>query len=242
MDDDSAMPNDDLKFEYEQLRKEILLHNTLTMQWFGAVLVLVGTILSITLSNIVPLPLMKAGLLFFAWLVAILGMANSMDRGRSTHLIASYLRTFIEPQATIKWETRLHQLRQTQPRHGYTSFVILQLRTYILICISTLAIAGYYVLDSTNFAQLWSVAVLIPLFLLATWFVATLAVLRIAWHSHSSYENASEIGYDPLWQRVKEQEELRKSLATAPSPTTQLPTVAVSPVQPDPQGAMTSSV
>ena len=57
--------------------------------------------------------LIKGIMFLFAMLIGLIGLDQTIARERNTFIIASYLRTFIEPNTTgIKWEGRLQKFRE----------------------------------------------------------------------------------------------------------------------------------
>lgn len=110
---------DELRLEYDRLRQEILHNENLVNQILGGVVLLVTVLISVAFSESVPTPLLKAFLFFLAQIIASIGLWQTLERERSIFVIASYLRTFVEPKVPgLKWETRLEKFPPVQLARG----------------------------------------------------------------------------------------------------------------------------
>jgi hypothetical protein len=135
---------EDLRFEYDQLRKEILQNDTHALQIFGGTVLLAGTIITIASSLDITLTL-RGIFIFLVWLITAISLHQAIDRGRSSFVIASYLRLFVEDKLEgVKWETRLAHFRSISRRHGYNSILTGQLWTYNLILLVTFVVGSWY--------------------------------------------------------------------------------------------------
>src|SRR5207249_3739353 len=95
-----------LRFAYDQLRKEILQNDIITIQILGFILIFTGALIGFAASAVMKDAFfMKAILFLFAEGIAFIGMLQAIDRGRSTILVGSYLRIFHEPYMEyMQWE------------------------------------------------------------------------------------------------------------------------------------------
>jgi len=139
--------SEDLRFEYEQLRKEILQNDTLQTQALYATIVLAGAAMTVA-SNLPDTILWVKGVFFFAaGVIAMIGLWQNIDFSRSTFLIASYMLTFIEPKTQyVKWETRGYAFRKRSPSlgHGWI-FERYRVLTYVLLIVVGFSIGGWYI-------------------------------------------------------------------------------------------------
>jgi len=131
--------NEELLFEYDQLRTEIIHNSTLTTQITAGILTLGAALMAIAFSEIITNLAAKGFLLLVLIpLIAAIGMWQTLDRSRSTYVIASYLRIFIEPLLkNVRWETRLHEFRKhskgINPSSQLGEFTNYQLLTYLFL-------------------------------------------------------------------------------------------------------------
>jgi hypothetical protein len=207
----NASPSaDERMFEYDQLRKEILHNDTLTMQILGGVVVVASALMSVAFGINVQNLLIKGLLFFFAEIIAIIGLGQTIDRERSTFIIASYLRTFIEPNTTgIKWESRLREFRTRSHAKSalpsYGEFINYQRFTYLfLIAINFLSSAGcvLYELRCPPGIYFAGTGILCNA-------VLTIWLLRWAWLASLKYTVNHDLLFDPIWQGIRIDEEKR---------------------------------
>lgn len=140
---DSEIKSKELMFEYDQLRKEILQNDMLAIQISGGVFLVVSALMGFALTREGVDNFIKGSLFIVAALAAIYGLLQTTWRVKSTRIIASYLRVYIEPQTTyLRWETRLfHHIRDPQTGRGmslltnqsyiYTPLIVVN---YLLAC------------------------------------------------------------------------------------------------------------
>lgn len=193
----------ELMFEYEQLRQEILQNDVLTLQILGATVLLVGTIMGIAFSEAVKSFAVKGVLFFMADVVALVGMLQHTDRGRSSFLIASYLRIFTEDKMrNVQWETRLSKFRKYSHGRGYGKFISDQLWAYVFIVVANFALGGFHILlDFQNSPLFPGVISLLILGLLVTFWLVRVIVRR---YIESVFRHQET--FDPIWRKVREEE------------------------------------
>jgi hypothetical protein len=158
---DANVEAEELRFEYDQLRKEILNNSTVSLQMLGGILVITGVVLNAALDKGVSDPKEKAALIGFIWLLASLGMLFTRDRARSTGMIAAYLRLVIEPRTqAIRWESNLFDLRERHPGSGWGSWSFLQLSAYNILSIAAyIFCAAYSLAGIEKLPGYWAVAI-----------------------------------------------------------------------------------
>jgi hypothetical protein len=127
--------SEELRFAYDQLRKEILLNDDLTLKILAGTLTLTGVLMGFASSNAVRSDFMKGILFFVAAAIALIGSHQIVDRDRATFIVGHYLRLFLEPDMPyMQWETILKILRR---KIGHGNFFIY----HMMICISLVCIA-----------------------------------------------------------------------------------------------------
>lgn len=77
----------ELRFEYGQLRKEILQNDSLTLQILGATAVITGAIMTIAFSEAVESSAMKGFLFFVVEVIAIFAAVQTASRSHCTFLL-----------------------------------------------------------------------------------------------------------------------------------------------------------
>lgn len=194
----------ELLLEHDQLRKEILHNEVLNTQILTATLIVVSALMGFAFSETIPDLTVKGILFFIAEIVALIGILQSTDRGRITFMIASYLRTFTEPQLRqLKWETRLMDFRQHSPRQGYGEFIANNLWIYMLIAIANFGLGGWHILQGFQGSiGLYGIIVFLVLWLLITiWLVWT------GWSRYNQYVFKHRETFDPIWAKIRDEEE-----------------------------------
>lgn len=144
---------EDLRFEYDQLRKEILQNDQMTLQIMAFVLTAVGATLAIVFSGEQMEPPIKAILLLLAAFIALVGMNLETERVYVMYIIGSYIKIFIEPQSRcLRWETRLTLFRDKTLKQGHMNYGISQKWVYyVVIIVSTsMALYHFYLAYSSN--------------------------------------------------------------------------------------------
>ena len=198
----------ELLFQYDKLRAEILHNDLLTFQILGATIVLVTAIFGIAFNPAMLSAKGKGFLFAVANAVTIIGMFQGIDRQRTTFLIASYMRYYLEPQTShIKWETKLMGFRRLSPRKsGYGATLGYELITYFVLILASL-ILGIFFTWLDYFGS--------PEFLGYSFFWVIVLVFS-AWLLNRARVNQKEFvigsptSFDPIWKRVDEEEEKEK--------------------------------
>jgi hypothetical protein len=194
----------ELLFQYEKLREEILHNDTLAFQILGATIVVVSTIFGIAFSQAVFTAKGRGFLFAVADAVAIIGMFQGVDRQRSTFLIASYLRHFIEPQMShVRWETRLLRFRHLAGRKsGYGATLGYELITYFVLVTASLGLGIVFTWldysgdsDFVRYLLFWAIILVV-----SAWFVYR------AWVNQSEFVVGHQKTFDPVWTKVENEE------------------------------------
>jgi hypothetical protein len=115
---------EELRFAYDQLRKEILHNDVITIQILGFFIVFTGVVIGFSSSaSLEHAFFMKAALFFSAECITFIGLLQGIDRGRSTCIMGSYLRVFVEPYMRhMRWEIRLQEFRRRNRLLGFFSY------------------------------------------------------------------------------------------------------------------------
>lgn len=206
----NAIPSaDELRFEYDQLRKEILHNDRLTMQIFLGVIALLSALMSVTFGIHVQNLWIKDFLFLFAMIIGFIGLDQTIDRERSTFIIASYLRMFIEPNTTgIKWEGRLKKFRERSHAKSvipsYGEFINYLSFTYPILIIINFVLFAVYV-----FSEYWThpgiyIAGATAVVLCVA--IYTLWRLYRSWLKTRKYTIEHAIYFDPIWQEIRDEE------------------------------------
>lgn len=100
---------DELLFEYDQLRKELLQRDGQLLQIRFATIVFIGALYTVAFSSAVSSDGGKAALFLATFFFAFSGMWQMSEQSNAAYKVASYLRIVIEPELPgVNWETRLH--------------------------------------------------------------------------------------------------------------------------------------
>lgn len=138
---------EELLFEYEELRKEILSNFTLGIQILGGTVTFVAVIMTLGFSEAIKSYLAKAALFFVAEAIAFIGLNQIMSLAHSTYQIASYLRVFTEAQLRyVKWETRLNKFRGSLKHIPYEEHTGSVRYTYAFIIIVNFILGSIFAL------------------------------------------------------------------------------------------------
>lgn len=89
---------EELMFEYEQLRREILQQDAQSIQVLVGVILLVSGLTTIAFGVAVSSLLVKGILFLLVQVIVSTGLWQTVQRAYTSLTIASYLRTFIEPK------------------------------------------------------------------------------------------------------------------------------------------------
>lgn len=217
VDTKAEKKTEELLFEYEELRKEILNNFTLGIQILGGTVTFVAVIMSLGFSEAIKSYLAKAALFFVGEAIAFIGLNQSMNLAHSTFQIASYLRVFTEAELEhVKWETRLHRFRDNLGNVPYEEHTSSVRHTYGFIIIVNYFLASFYALwdavpdfpfrgiknihefvwDGLRESPLTGVLLLIIL-------VVTLCLLRVAWKQYETFVTNQDKTYTSRWDNIK---------------------------------------
>jgi hypothetical protein len=199
-------PLEELMFEYDHLRREILQQDIQSIQVVGGVILLVSALMTMAFGIAVSSLLVKSLLFLLVQVIVCIGLWQTIQRAYTSLTIASYLRTFVEPKtAGLKWESRLKNFRnraQGPFRHlrlgEFFNYLLLYL---ILIIVNFLLSAGYviYELRLSPFLTL-AVVLIVCIGALTLWFLWTsLRILR-------SYTTNNGGAFDTIWKEMKDEE------------------------------------
>jgi hypothetical protein len=196
---------EDLRFEYSHLNQEIDHNENRINEILGAALLLISALLSVAFSQYVSNRFLQFLLYFLVQAIACLGLRQTLERERGTFVIASYLRTFIEPELPgLKWETRLEKFRsRSQKTTRHTFYINYRLFTYpFLILLSFLLIAAhlYYYLQPTIIPTTAAIAVVVLDFVVMVCFVIG------EWKFLNEVTINHAKSFDPLWLEIKQEE------------------------------------
>lgn len=197
---------EELLFEYDHLRREILQQDTQSIQVVGGVVILVSALMTMAFGAAVSNLLLKGILFLLAQVIVCIGLWQTVQRAYTSLTIASYLRTFVEPQtAGLKWESRLKIYRrhaQATFRHlRFGEFFNYLLIYFFLILVNFLFSAGYviYELRMSPFLHA-AIVLIIGTGVLTVWFLRTsFGILR-------KYSANSGEAFDTIWKKVKDEE------------------------------------
>lgn len=159
---DERLMSEELRFMYDQLRREILNNSTVSMQMLAGLLAVAGILTGFALDPKITNVGIKVVLLFFVWLIARLGMSFAQDRARSTGSIAAYLRLHVETRiSTLSWETHLFALREDRKRR-FDSWSQIQLVPYNIVSVVAYLIAVVLLLDWFE-SLAWNLVIVLPI-------------------------------------------------------------------------------
>lgn len=198
---------EELMFEYDQLRREILQQDSQSIQVLVGVILLVSGLTTIAFGVAVSSFLVKGILFLLVQVIVCIGLWQTVQRAYISLTIASYLRTFVEPNtAGLKWESRLKKYRIYStaifPHLRFGEFLNYLLIYIFLIIANFLFSAGYvlYEMRLSPFLNL-AIALILSVGLLTIW------ILWISLRILKKYSaNSGEI-FDTLWKEVKDEEE-----------------------------------
>src|SRR5690606_26226562 len=103
------------RFEYQQLRDEILQDEVLVTDTLKTTLTLAGAAITVALSEFFSAPLGRGFILYLGELIAVIGLRHIAHIQLSIHIIGSYLREFLEKAKSDvpQWERRSFHFRKT---------------------------------------------------------------------------------------------------------------------------------
>jgi hypothetical protein len=212
---------EELLFEYEELRKEILSNFTLGVQILGGTVTFVAVIMTLGFSEAIKSYLAKAALFFVAEAIAFIGLNQIMNLAHGTYQIASYLRVFTESQLRyVKWETRLNRFRGSLKQIPYEEHTGSVRYTYAFIIIVNFILGSIFALldaipefqfrgfrDIHRFA--WEGFRSSPLtgvfiFLIMS---ITIYLLTVAWKQYRIFVIEHDNTYTCRWNEIKSSED-----------------------------------
>jgi len=196
---------EELMFEYDHLRREILQQDIQSIQVVVGVILLVSALMTIAFGVAVSSLLVKGLLFLLVQVIVCIGLWQTIQRAYTSLTIASYLRTFVEPKTVgLKWESRLQNFRnraQITFRHLRVGEFFNYLLIYLfLIIVNFLLSAGYvlYELRSSPFITLAGVLI-VCVGALTIWFLWTsLRILKM-------YTADSGGAFDKIWKEMKDE-------------------------------------
>lgn len=199
-----------LQFEYDQLRKEILHNDILSLQLLGGIILFTGSIAGISFAGSKTMEV--RGILFFiAQSVSIIGLFLSIDREYSTFSIASYLRIFIEENIDyIKWETRLSKFREKLPDQGYKRFSNLQLIYILIIMANLMGVIYHFIFEEIETNKIIITTSWIATICVIVWIIFSIYLILKAYLTHIKYVTHNPATFDPNWRAIKNSEEGKK--------------------------------
>lgn len=224
IDAEAEKKTEELLFEYEELRKEILSNFTLGIQILGGTVTFVAVIMTLGFSEAIKSYLARAALFFVGEAIAFIGLNQTMSLAHSTFQIASYLRVFTEPELKyVRWETRLHEFRHNLKNIPYEEHTGSVRYTYAFIIIVNFILASTFaLLDAAPGFQfrgfrdihsfVWEGVKGSPLtggFILLV-LLATVYLLVVAWKQYRVYVIEHDKTYTSMWKRVKSGEAATK--------------------------------
>jgi hypothetical protein len=204
----------ELMFEYDQLRKEILHNDELTVRIMQATIALAGAATTVAFSEAITADLAKALLFLMGEVISFIGLWQTIDRSRTTFVLASYIRTFIEPRTgTLKYETRLHRFRSHQPRVGYRNILGYQVTTYGAIILFNYLLSAAFIYTGLQSPFLtYSVIGLVTIVTLGALVKAIQNLFRFVYNHVQTIQ--------PVWQTVKDEELGHTNQVASINPTT----------------------
>jgi hypothetical protein len=92
---------EELMFEYDHLRREILQQDIQSIQVLVGVVILVSGLTTVAFGVAVSSLLVKGILFLLVQIIVCVGLWQTVQRAYTSLTIASYLRTFVEPKTTV---------------------------------------------------------------------------------------------------------------------------------------------
>jgi hypothetical protein len=147
---------EELIFEYDHLRREILQQDVQSIQVLGGVVLLVSALMTIAFGVAVSSLLVKGILFLLVQVIVCIGLWQTVHRAYTSLTIAAYLRTFVEPKtAGLKWESRLKNYR----RRAQVTFHHLhfgEFFNYLLIYLFRIAFVSCLIFSDYFHCMRWS--------------------------------------------------------------------------------------
>lgn len=211
----------ELLFEYEQLRNEILSNFTLGIQILVGTVTFVAVVMTLGFSEALKSFLAKAALFFVGEAIAFIGLMQTMSLAHSTFQIASYLRVFTEAGlGYVKWETRLHKFRNGLGDLPYEELTGSVRYTYAFIIIVNFTLGSVFaLLDAVPDFQLRGLrnlhefvwegfrnSPLTGVFIVIALLV-TVLLLTVSWKQYRTFVLNHEETYGSRWNAIRVSEE-----------------------------------
>jgi hypothetical protein len=203
-DNKNSPPLEELMFEYDQLRREILQQDIQSIQVVGGVILLVSALMTVAFGTAVSSLLLKGLLFLLSQVIVCIGLWQIVQRAYTSLTIASYLRTFIEPKtAGLKWERRLKNFRERAQltfRHLRRGDFFNYLLIYLFLIIVNFLLGSGYVIYELRLSPFLSLATVLIICIgaLTMWFLwISLRILK-------RYTANSGEAFDTIWEEVKE--------------------------------------
>ena len=200
-------PLEELMFEYDHLRREILQQDIQAIQVVAGVILLVSAVMTIAFGVAVSSLLVKGLLFLLMQVIVCIGLWQTIQRAYTSLTIASYLRTFVEPKtAGLKWESRLENFRRRAQgtfRHLRLGEFFNYLLIYLFLIIANFLLSVGYVIYELRFSRflILSIVLVVGVGAITLWFLWTsLRILRM-------YTANSGGTFDAIWEDVKYEEQ-----------------------------------
>ena len=197
---------EELMFEYDQLRREILQQDSQSIQVLVGVILLVSGLTTIAFGVAVSSLLVKGILFLLVQVIVCIGLWQTVQRAYISLTIASYLRTFVEPKTTgLRWESRLKKYRRRAMatfRHLRLGEFFNYLLIYIFLIIVNFLFSAGYVIYEMRLSPILNVAIVLIGFVgvMTIWFLwISLRILK-------RYSANSGEAFDTIWKEVKDEE------------------------------------
>lgn len=203
------------RFVYDQLRQEILQNETHTLTILALTLAAVAALLKLAMDAWPSNAIACVSSLVIIQIVLLIASIQSLYKENSTFIIASYLRTFVEPGPTdIKWETRLAAFR-IRRMGGHTRAPLATSFT-IYVCLGLAACL-------LSIAYMWLPGIRPPasngpLNREGMYALTGVSGVLFLWlcgrilHRHWTIQRTCK-GYDKAWKKVKRAEDRTRCLA-----------------------------
>ena len=188
---------EELLFEYGELRKEILQNDILTSEILQRTIIATGAVAGFAFSQNFDLRL-KAILFIFTAIVCLIGISQNIDRLRSTNVIASYIKTYIEPQIHVSWETKLAKFRNKAQKNYGLEFISSQQAAYALLVFGNCAFS-FYIVKGLDFSNMTFSAFDFFMYAALLGIIIRLIYLLIQ-HKKANFEQRDH--FDTIWQDV----------------------------------------
>lgn len=194
---------EELLAEYDQLRKAINHNDAITLQILTFIILLTSALMGFAFSQQVVDNSMKAALFLLVQIFAFIGLTQNADRMKSTYILGSYIKTFIEPKTTnIRWETRLFQFRSVPKRYDSVNLSILQSVVYGIIILTNFFLCSYY------FAQAYNTIIppVVVTGVMVIGLMITILLLLLYYRNYILLNRKHTSTFDAVWRKIKEDE------------------------------------